>query len=111
VPAVKSTVEAGHGVYKGLWLSTDPGDGSTQVLIAAAGPEPSVVYEDFFAGQRFNNDVPSTHWVAAKGSGRGLDTRVPQERLQNVCAGRLRRGVRVRRRDRYADRLLRDRRE
>lgn len=65
VPGFTSTVLAGHGAFKGLWLSTDPGDGSTQLLIVAAGAEPSVVYEDFFAGYCFNNDVPSTHWVAA----------------------------------------------
>ena len=51
--------------FKGLWLAIDAGDGSTQLLIVASGPEPSVTYEDFFAGYCFNNDNPSTHWVAA----------------------------------------------
>jgi hypothetical protein len=57
--------------FAGMWVSIDPGDGSTQTLQVAAGGTPSVTYQDFFASACANNGSPSTHWVAA---GRGWVT-------------------------------------
>ena len=54
--------------FAGMWVSTDPGDGSTQTLQVGAGASPRVTYQDFYASSCDNNGSPSTHWVAA---GRG----------------------------------------
>lgn len=51
--------------FAGTWVSTDPGDGSTQTLKISAGPRPSVVYQDFYARSCDSNGSPSTHWVSA----------------------------------------------
>jgi hypothetical protein len=69
--ALPSGVLAGPAVgsqFAGLWVSTDPVDGSTQMLKIAAGSAPSVTYQDFFASSCEDHGSPSTHWVAA---GRG----------------------------------------
>ena len=54
--------------FKGMWLSTDPLDGSSQMLTVSAGANPSVVYQDFFASSCDDHGVPATHWISA---GRG----------------------------------------
>ena len=54
--------------FAGLWVSTDPVDGSTQMLKIGAGASPSVTYQDFFASSCADHGSPSTHWVSA---GRG----------------------------------------
>jgi hypothetical protein len=55
---------AGSG-FMGVWVSTDPVDGSSQMLSISGGSAPSVVYQDAFASYCDRNGFPSTHWVAA----------------------------------------------
>jgi hypothetical protein len=61
-------VSAGQSQFAGMWVSTDPDDGSTQVLLVSAGVAPAVTYIDFYASSCANGGSPTTQFTAA---GRG----------------------------------------
>jgi hypothetical protein len=56
---------ASGGGFSGVWVSTDPVDGSAQMLSVSGGSAPSVVYQDAFASYCARNGFPAVHWVAA----------------------------------------------
>jgi hypothetical protein len=59
---------AASNPFAGVWTSTDPFDGSTQMLVVSGGSAPAVTYQDSYAQTCANNGSGSTHWVA---NGRG----------------------------------------
>lgn len=67
--AVAPSVSAAHSQFSGMWVSTDPADGSTQTLSVSAGDAPAVTYIDFYASSCANNGSPTTLFTAA---GRGV---------------------------------------
>jgi hypothetical protein len=64
---VSSAATAATSPFSGRWTSTDPGDGSFQVLLISAGSAPSVTFEDYYASSCANHGSPATHWVSAGG--------------------------------------------
>ena len=67
--AFAPSVAAAQSQFSGMWVSTDPDDGSTQVLLISAGDEPAVTYIDFYASSCANGGSPTTLFTAA---GRGV---------------------------------------
>jgi hypothetical protein len=57
--------------FAGRWTSIDPGDGSTQLLDVAGGPNPSVRFEDLAASGCAANGDDSIDFIA---QGRGVVT-------------------------------------
>ena len=63
--AFAPSVSAAQTQFSGMWVSTDPADGSTQVLLISAGDTPAVTYIDFYASSCANRGSPTTHFTAA----------------------------------------------
>jgi len=65
---VSSVASAATNQFSGRWTSTDPGDGSSQVLLISAGSAPAVTFQDYFASVCADHGSPATQWTSA---GRG----------------------------------------
>lgn len=50
--------------FAGVWISIDPFDDSTQMLVVSGGSAPTVTYQDFYASTCAVNGSRTTHWVA-----------------------------------------------
>jgi hypothetical protein len=67
--AFAPSASAAQSQFSGRWVSTDPADGSTQVLSVSAGDAPAVTYIDFYASSCASHGSPTTLFAAA---GRGV---------------------------------------
>ena len=65
---ISSVAGAATSPFSGRWASTDPSDGSSQVLLVSAGSAPTVTFQDYFATSCVNHGSPATQWTSA---GRG----------------------------------------
>ncbi len=68
-------------VFEGTWTSTDPADGSTQILVVGEGTSPEVHFEDQFAtGAACRRDVVKLFTADGSGelSGNRLDVSFPE---------------------------------
>jgi capsular polysaccharide biosynthesis protein len=62
--ALAPVAAATGNAYAGVWISTDPYDGSAQMLVVSGGSSPAVTYQDADARTCEVNGSRSTHWVA-----------------------------------------------